>query len=197
MRPLIAALKMSLDGRIAGTDGLADWVTSWSDDYGLTDEIDACVLGGGMYPGYEGYWSAVRAEPEAPTWATGKPPTPAELAWARVTEETPHYVLSTTMTEGAWPATRFLRSLDELAALKAQPGKAIYLVGGARTVAACLDAGLVDELRLIVYPLVAGPGLGLFETVGTRRGLALREVEALGDGRVRVVYGVGEARATT
>ena len=188
MRPLIAALKMSLDGKIAAPDGLADWVEAWSDDYGLTDEIDACVLGGGMYPGYEGYWSAVRAEPEAPTPATGKPPTLAELAWSRVTEETPHFVLSTTMTEAAWPATRFLRSLDDLAALKAQPGKAIYLVGGARTVAACLDAGLVDELRLIVYPLVAGPGLGLFETVGTRRGLALRAAEALRDGRVRVVY---------
>lgn len=190
MRPLIAALKMSLDGRIAGPDGLADWVTAWSEDYGLTGEIDACVLGGGMYPGYEGYWSAVRAEPEAPTWATAKPPTTAELAWARVTEATPHFVLSTRMTEAAWPATRFLRSLDDLAALKAQPGKAIYLVGGARTVAACLDAGLVDELRLIVYPLIAGAGLGLFETVERRRGLVLREAEALGDGRVRVVYGV-------
>lgn len=188
MRPLIAALKMSLDGRIAAPDGLADWVEAWSDDYGLSEEIDACVLGGGMYGGYEGYWSAVRAEPEAPTWATGKPPTPGELAWARMTETTPHYVLSTTTTEAAWPATRFLRSLGDLAALKAQPGKAIYLVGGARTVAACLDAGLVDELRLIVFPLVAGPGLGLFETAGVRRTLALQEAAALGDGRVRLAY---------
>jgi len=55
-------------------------------------------------------------------------------------------------------------------------------------VAACLDAGLVDELRLIVYPLVAGPGIRPFETVERRRGLVLQAVEALGDGRVRVVY---------
>ncbi len=189
MRPLIAALKMSLDGRIAGPDGLADWVTAWSDDYGLTDEIDACVLGGGMYPGYEGYWSAVRAAPEAPTPATGKPPTAGEREWARVTAEMPHFVLSTRMTEAAWPATRFLRSLDALAALKAQPGKAIYLVGGARTVANCLDAGLVDELRLIVYQLIAGSGTALFETVERRRELVLREAEALADGRVRLMYG--------
>jgi hypothetical protein len=37
-------------------------------------------------------------------------------------------------------------------------GKDIYLVGGARTAASLIDAGLVDELRLIVYPLIAGEG---------------------------------------
>ena len=50
MRKLIAAMKASLDGKIERTDGNADWVRAWSDDYGLTPQIDACMLGGGMYP---------------------------------------------------------------------------------------------------------------------------------------------------
>lgn len=55
MRKLISGMKISLDGRMEGPDGYADWVTAWSEDYGLTPHIDACLLGGGMYPGYEQY----------------------------------------------------------------------------------------------------------------------------------------------
>jgi hypothetical protein len=54
MRKLIAAMKASLDGMIERTDGPADWVDSWADDYGLTPQIDTCILGGGMYPLYVG-----------------------------------------------------------------------------------------------------------------------------------------------
>ena len=50
-----------------------------------------------------------------------------------------------------WPKTSFVRGLEEIAALKQQPGKDIYLVGGARTTASLIDAGLVDEPRLIIY----------------------------------------------
>src|SRR4029077_7056381 len=93
MRKLIAAMKMSVDGKIEGPEGYADWVEAWSDDYGLMPQIDACVLGGGMYPGYEMYWTAAKNEPKKPHWA-GKAPTPDELAWASFAARTPHYVLS-------------------------------------------------------------------------------------------------------
>jgi len=43
MRKLIAALKMSLDGKVAGPTGIADWVDGWSDDYNLMEHIDSCV----------------------------------------------------------------------------------------------------------------------------------------------------------
>jgi hypothetical protein len=66
MRELIAAMKASLDGKIERTGGPADWVRAWSDDYILTPQIDACILGGGMYPGYEKYWTAIQTEPENP-----------------------------------------------------------------------------------------------------------------------------------
>lgn len=163
---------------------------AWSEDYGLMAQIGACVLGAGMYSGYERYWTGIQNEPDKPAWITGGPPTQAEIAWARFAAETPHYVWSNTLTTAAWPQTRFVRGLDDIAALKQQSGKDIYVVGGARTTASLIDAGLVDEFRLIVYPLIAGQGKALFATTERRRGLELRNVEQLAGGRLRLVYGI-------
>ena len=191
MRKLIAGMKVSLDGKIEGSDGMADWVAAWSEDYGLTPQIDACLLGAGMYSGYEQYWTAIQQEPDKPHWITGKAPTPAELEWARFVAKTPHYVLSSKLTKANWPQTSFVRGLGDIAALKQQPGKDIYLIGGARATPSLIDAGLVDELRLIVYPLIAGPGKALFATTERRRQLDLRKVQQLPDGRFSLVYGIG------
>ncbi len=190
MRKLIAGMKISLDGCYADAEDMADWVEAWADDYDVTPEIDACLLGGGMYPGYERYWTGIQAEPETPVWITGAPPTAAERDWARFITRTPHYVLSTTLTQTQWPRTRFLRTADEVAALKAQPGRNIYLVGGGRTLATLLDGGLVDELRLLVHPLICGDGRVLFAHAHKRRGLALQKAQALPDGRLSLVYGL-------
>jgi len=188
MRKLIAAMKASLDGKIERSDGPADWVSAWSDDYGLTPQIDACILGGGMYPLYEKYWTAIQTEPEKPAWITGTPPTAAELDWASLAKRTPHYVLSSTITSAAWLNTKFIQSLDEIVALKNQPGKDIYLVGGARITANLIDAGLVDELRMIVYPLIAGEGKSLFASATRQRGLELKSVQQLSEGRASLIY---------
>lgn len=194
MRKLIAGMKVSLDGKVTGPGGMADWVEAWSEDYGLTPQIDACLLGGGMYPGYEQYWTAIQSEPDKPAWITGTAPTPAEIEWVRFAARTPHYVLSSTLTSAQWPGTSILRGLVEVAALKRQPGKGIYLIGGARTTASLIDAGLVDELRLIVYPLIAGEGLALFAAPERRRGLELQNVQHLSGGRLSLIYGVGKAQ---
>jgi len=190
MRKLIAGMKITLDGKVQGADDMADWVEAWSEDYGLMPDIDACLLGNGMYGGYENYWSGIQAEPDTPAWISGAPPTPAERDWADFIRRTPHYVLSTTRTEAQWPETRFLRNANDVRALKQQPGKAIYLIGGARTVASLLDDGLVDELRLIVYPLVCGDGKALFAEMHRRRGLVLQKAEARTDGKLHLIYAV-------
>jgi dihydrofolate reductase len=191
VRKLIAGMQTSIDGKIEGPEGFADWVDAWSDHYEVIERVDACVLGAGMYPGYEAYWSAIRAAPHEVLAATGKAPTPGEVEYAQFTARTPHYVLSNTMTSALWSTTSFLRDPDEVAALKQQPGKDIYLVGGARTVASLIDAGLVDELRLTIHPLIAGEGKPLFAGTERRRGLELRKVEQLEGGQVTLIYGVG------
>jgi len=169
---------------------MADWVEAWSEDYGLIPQIDACVLGANMYPGYERYWTGIRNEPGKPAWITGTPPTHAELEWARFTTQAPHYVLSKTLNSANWANTSFLRGLDEVAALKQRSGKDIYLMGGARVTASLIDAGLVDELRLIIYPLIAGQGKTLFATAERRRGLELKNVQQLSAGRLSLLYSV-------
>jgi len=190
-RKLIAGMKISVDGKIEGPEGAADWVQAWSDDYGMMSQVDACLLGGGMYPGYERYWTAIQNEPDKPVWITGAAPTRAEIKWARFAAQTPHYVLSSAMTSALWPRTSFVRGLEEIAALKRQPGKDIYLVGGAQTTSSLIDAGLVDELRLIVYPLIAGEGKALFAATERRRGFELQKVQQLQGGRVSLIYGIG------
>jgi len=190
MRKLIAAMKVSVDGKIEGPEGFADWVEGWSDDYGLTSQIDACLLGANMYRGYEQYWTAILNGSDKPLPITGTLPTPGEVDWARFAARTPHYVLSSTLTSALWPRTSFVRGLEEVTALKEQPGKDIYLMGGARTAASLIDAGLVDELRMIVYPLIAGDGKPLFATRERRRGLELRKVQQLPGGRLSLTYGI-------
>jgi len=192
MRKLIAGMKMSVDEKIEGPQATPDWVEAWSDGYDLMPQIDACLLGAKMYPGYEKYWTAVQNEPHKPLWA-GRMPTAEEIEWGRFAAKTPHYVLSSTLTSAQWPNTRLVRGLEEIADLKQQPGKDIYLVGGAQTTASLIDAGLVDELRLIVYPLIVGEGKPLFGTAAKHRhGLELRKVQQLQGGRLSLIYGIGE-----
>src|SRR4026209_349981 len=188
MRKLIAGMQSSIDAKIAGAEGFADWVETWSDNYNVMPQIDACLLGAKMYVGYEQYWSAIQNEPGKPLPMTNRLPTRAELEWARFAKETPHYVLSSSLKSALWPNTTIIRSIRDVAALKARSGKDIYLVGGGGTLESLIDAGLVDELRLHIHPLIVGAGQALFSTK-QRRGLVLRSVQEVKAGRVGRVYG--------
>jgi len=188
MRKMIAAMKVSLDGKFQGPDGYADWVHGWSDDYDLLPQIDTCLLGGQMYRGYERYWSALRDDPLAPSPMTGALPTDGELGWSEAIPNLPHYVFSRTSMEPQWPNTHIIRSFDDIAELKAQSGKDIYLMGGGQLFRVLLDMGFVDELRLITYPVVAGGAHSLFRDGETRRKAELALVRDLGNGLVRSDY---------
>ena len=191
MRDVIAAFKISADGKYEGPEGYADWVNSWPEDYGswLTTQIDACVLGAGMYPMYEEYWTRVAAAPDEIHPFSGRVPTAADVEWSEFAAKTPHYVVSSTLKSVTWPNTRILADLDAVAAMKREPGKDIYMIGGAAIVGAAIDAGLVDELRLIVYPLIVGEGKGLFSS-SARHAMELQKVEQLPEGRLSLVYGL-------
>jgi dihydrofolate reductase len=188
MRALIAAFRVSLDGFVQGPNGEVDWVDAWDDTFDLMPQVDAMVLGGGMYPDYERYWSAVHTDPKSVLPGTAKPATADEVEYARFALATPHVVLSTTLDTVAWKTTRIARDVEEIAAMKEQPGKDIYAVGGPTFVSSLLNRGLVDELRLDVHPVVLGGGNALFAGVNERHGLRLVDAKPLEQGRARLIY---------
>ena len=190
MRKIIAALQVSLDGYIEGPNGEIDWIRSWEDPFDILPEIDTCILGGRMYPGYEAYWGAIMADPSAVSPFTGQAATQGEVDYARFANTAQHVVLSRTLTTVAWPNTRIIRSANAIAALKQQPGKNIHAVGGAALVGSLVNLRLVDELRIVVQPMLLGAGKALFGAVLDRHALALGEAKPIGDDMVRLTYSV-------
>ena len=198
-RPLIAVLQMTLDGKILDSDGAADWVDSWADGLALLPPVDAFVLGAGMFAGYEQFWAVMRDDPTAAAEMLGRDPYPREISYAQLAAQTPHLVVSTTLTGVTWPTARIIRSLDEIRTLKHEPGNAIYIVGGPTLVTNLLDADLLDELRLIVHPILAGAGPGITGDLAHRQNLVLVGAEPTANGHLNLTYRLtqdasGEAR---
>ncbi len=193
MRKIICAMQVSLDGFIEGANGELDWIENWEDSYGLMEQVDTCVLGAGMYPGYEQYWSAVLAAPDAPLPFSGKAATQGEIDYARWANRTPHVVLSKSLNESAWNHTRIVREIDAIAFLRQQPGKDIYAIGGATFVSSLIERGLVDELRLGIHPVLLGRGKPLFRESATRHKLALAQTRPLPWGTVELTYKLMDA----
>ncbi len=187
-RTFIAAMQVTLDGYSLGPDGTADWVDSWADGLELLPPVDAFVLGGGMFTDYEVFWGALRQDPAAVAEWLGRDPYPREIEYARVAAETPHLVLSTTLENSTWPTARIVRDLEELRTFKSEPGGAVYVVGGAGLVRSLIDAGLLDELRLIVHPVAVGAGAALFDGVARRQDLELVDSERTTASRVKLTY---------
>jgi dihydrofolate reductase len=190
-RSLISAMQVTLDGY--SSEGDAEWVDSWADGLGLLPPVDAFVLGGGMFPQYEQFWATILDDPDTAADVLGRDPYPREVAYARLAAETPHLVLSKTLTGATWPTARIVDSIDEIRALKQQPGKAVYVVGGPGLVTSLINEGLLDELRLIVHPVVVGGGTTLFTGLVEPRALELASAEPTATGRVILTYRVGGA----
>ena len=185
---MIAALQVSLDGFTQGANGEKDWADSWASALELIPEVDTFVLGGHMYPDYGEYWESIDANPERVPPFQERLPSKGEVAYARLAATTRHVVLSTTLESISWPTAQIIRNVADLRALKSQPGKNMYVVGGATLVASLLNEDLIDELRLIVHPIVLGKGQALFSGVNKRFSLDLVEAKSTESGRVILTY---------
>lgn len=107
----------------------------------------------------------------------------------------PKYVVSTTLTEDGlvdtWGETHILRSLDDVAALKATDGGPVIVHGSATLNHALSDAGLIDRYHLLVFPLLLGAGKRLFGAADKdTRHLKLVEHEAFPNGIQKNVFDV-------
>ena len=190
---LIAVLQMTLDGRILDSDGRSDWVDSWADGLELLPAVDAFVLGGGMFLGYQSFWAAALEDPAAFAEMLGREPYPREIAYAQVASTTEHLVLSTTLAEVAWPSARIIRSIEEIRTFKHHGQGTAYVVGGPTLVTNLLEAHLLDELRLIVHPILVGAGPGITGLLNHPHHLDLVTAEPASEGRAVLTYRPGRA----
>jgi dihydrofolate reductase len=193
MRKIIAALQTSVDGFIEGPNGELDWAMagdeeSWKDLFAMLDLVDTCILGRVMYPDYEQFWMAVLANPGGPLPLSGNAATKNHIAYAKWADKTPHIVVSKTLNEVKWKTARIVRELEEIRKLKHQAGKNMQVVGGATLVGSLMNAGLVDEVQLMVNPLLLGGGKALFKDVKERQALKFVEAKPLKSGKVRLTY---------
>ncbi|ATY11155.1 deaminase [Amycolatopsis sp. AA4] len=119
--------------------------------------------------------------------------------WPGMTEEFPRYnampkyVVSTTLRDEDlvpnWGETTILRSLDDVAALKETEGGPIIVNGSATLVRNLADAGLVDRLHLLVFPVLLGAGKRLFsETDKDKQPLKLIESESYSNGIQKQIF---------
>ena len=189
-RLFIAALQVSLDGYLQGANGEVDLVDSWGDALGLVPGADAAVLGGGTYPGYEMLWGSIAADPRSGTAMLGREVTEGEADYTLWTQRTPHYVVSTTLEKVSWETAHLVRDVSELRPLKDQPGEAVYVIGGAALVPSLLNEGLIDEVRLIVHPVILGGGKSPFAGVKEPRTFQLAQTSAGRNDRVVLMYRV-------
>src|SRR5262245_31207514 len=185
MRKIIAALVVSVDGFIEGPHGALDWVDTWEAPFDLLPQIDTCLLGRRMYPGYEQYWGAILANPEGVLPCPGKVAAEGEIAYAHFAASTPHMVLSRTLDSVAWKHTRIVRDVEAIRRMQQPPGKDMPAVGGATLVCSLMHQRLLDELRLVVHPIILGGGKALFKDVKERQALTLLETKPLQSGLVR------------
>ena len=178
MRKLIVTENISVDGVIEALDG---WFgpTSGGDDVVATERehyaaCDAVLLGRQTYEDFKGYW------PLQTDVATGI---------ADSLNRAEKYVVSSTMRASDWHNTTFLAGpLEEaVARLKARPGRDIVATGSITLVRALIAAGLVDEYRLFVYPVVVGRGRRLFPE-GFGDDLRLADARTFRSGVVLLTY---------
>ncbi len=160
MRKLIVSEFMSLDGVMQAPGGKDEdrdggfehggWTWPyWHDDMGksflaLIKDADALLLGRRTYV----------------THAEAFEPMPAGDPFGDAMNAPAKYVVSKTLSTPIWRNTSFIRDnvVESVRALKEQPGKNILTDGSSQLVHALLENDLVDELHLIVYPLMLGGG---------------------------------------
>ena len=149
--------------------GRREWMSRFALEQ--AQNAEALLLGRVTYEAMQAFW---------PT---------AEGELADRLNELPKYVVSSTLTDPAWNATVLGDDWpEEVARLRKELDGEILVYGSRRLSQALIGMGLVDELRLLVYPLVLGAGDRLFGETQDKIPLRLVESRPLGGGVVSMIY---------
>jgi dihydrofolate reductase len=169
MRKVILGLAISLDGYIEGPNGEFDWCMT-DQDYGMSaffKRIDSMFIGRKSYEIMTSMGDD--AMPDFP-----------------VLKE---YVFSRTLSNVRQGAELINKNIEqEVKRIKNEPGKDIWLFGGADLFNQLFDLGLVDEIWLSVHPIVLGAGRLLFNRHQQRTDLTLVDSKAYSTGLVSLTY---------
>jgi len=153
MRKLKLAMYVALDGVVEGPAWTAPF---WNDELSQLQadylfSSDALVLGRVTYEGFAASWPSMEE-------STGD--------FGRKMNSMPKFVASRTLTDAEWNASIIEGDVAaEVARLKEQNGGDLLIYGSGRLVDELTRLGLIDEYRLIVYPVLVGSGKKHFETV--------------------------------
>jgi dihydrofolate reductase len=178
MRKLVAMELVSLDGVMEKPE---EWAFSYSNDEmeeanasGM-EASDALLLGRVTYEGLAAFW----------------PNQPAGTPMVDYINSVPKFVVSGTLEEPlGWNNSTLIEGdvAEGIAELKRRPGKDITIIGSATLVRSLLGEGLLDELGLMVHPVVLGGGKRLFEDGGDGKKLELVNSRTFGTGVVYLTY---------
>ncbi len=184
MRKLVVSEFVTLDGVMedpGGAEGFerGGWsMPYWHDDIGTFkfDELfasDALLLGRVTHGGFAAAW----------------PGRTDEQGFADRMNSLPKYVVSTTLSEAAWDNSHIIREnvVEAIQALKEQTGKDILVAGSGALIQTLMAHNLVDEYRLLVYPVVLGVGKRIFKD-GVSATLKLVEARAFPSGVALLRY---------
>ena len=182
---------ISLDGVIEDPGGAEDFkYGGWSfeiergeegDQFKLDETMssDALLLGRRTYEGFADAWPSREGE------------------FADKFNNMPKYVVSSTLKDPDWTNSTVLDGdvADEVSKLKQEFNGEIVVHGSAQLVQALVEHGLVDELRLMVFPVVLGAGKRLFGGTSDKRRLRLADSKTVGDGVTILTYEAAPAEA--
>jgi dihydrofolate reductase len=125
------------------------------------------------------------------SFATAWPSRTDEVGFADRMNNLPKYVVSTSLQKAEWNNSTIIKDAKRVAAevskLKQQPGQDILVAGSTTLVQTLLENDLIDEYRLLVYPIVLGSGKRLFKE-GSKTALKLVETRPFGSGVVLLRY---------
>ena len=139
------------------------------------ENVDAFLLGRRTYEIFAASWPNA-TDPDDPV--------------ASKLNTLPKYVVSTTLQSAEWNNSTIVNGdvLVEIKRLKEQPGNELQVHGSGRLVRSLLESDLVDELRLLVFPVIVGAGRRLFPEAGVPTGLRLVDSRTTGSGVAIHVY---------
>jgi dihydrofolate reductase len=178
MRKVIAVEFVSLDGVMEAPE---EWAFSYSNDEmeeanasGMAAS-DALLMGRVTYQKFADFWADKTSD---------------EVQSADYMNNTPKFVVSTTLDTVEWRNSTLIEGdiAEEIPKLKQQPGKDIAILGSGALVRSLLQDDLLDELRLIIHPIILGSGKRLFENGSDQKSLKLVDSKTFSTGVLYLTY---------